>query len=249
MIVSPELHQKVQGVVNNTVSLIEAKYGIKFPAPIVIRYDINSARIGGLALMGRNTIRLNNHFLEKFKDEYINRTVVHEVVHLGVHQVYSVGQGLRTDGHGAEWKRMMRSVGAEPSRCHTFEADAGVGRQKAKFVYKCNLCRRDISVGPKVHNKLQLGAIYHPHCCGRSAKLISTLDTVIQVPKPTFLKDISQPIVDIGGMSKIDKCRQLYRQFAGEGYVRADWIKLFVSKAGCTPAGASTYLNTIKTKG
>ena len=245
MNVSAELKTKVQTTVNATVSKIESLYGIKFPAPIVIKYDINSARLGGQALMGRNTIRLNPHFLEKYKDEYIQQTCIHEVVHLGIHQVYSVGQGYRVDGHGSEWKGMMRSVGAEPSRTHSFVADAGVGRKKARYSYQCSNCSKPVNVGPTVHKRLQQGLLYKTRCC-KARVVLSGAAVLLQASTPKVVIPKAAPIVDIGGMSKMDKCRQLYRQFAGEGYVRADWIKLFVSKAGCTPAGASTYLQTLK---
>jgi SprT protein len=244
MNVSTELKQKVQVVVNETVSKIEALYGIKFPRPVVINYDINSARLAGQALMGRNTIRLNPHFLEKYKDDYIQTTCVHEVAHLGIHEAYTVDKGHRVDGHGPEWKLMMNRLGADPSRCHSFVADAGVGRRKAKYAYQCSNCCAAINVGPTVHKRLQKGELYKTRCC--KARVVmsgaAVLLQTVAVPKPI-------PVVDLGNLSKMDKCRQLYRQFAGEGYVRADWIRLFVSKAGCTPAGASTYLQTLKTKG
>jgi SprT protein len=248
MNVSAELKSKVEHKTIETVSKIEKLYDIKFPAPVVIKYDINSARIGGQALMSRNTIRLNPHFLEKYKDEYIEQTVIHEIVHLGIHQVYRVGQGIRVDGHGPEWKRMMSRVGAKPTRTHDFQADEGIGRQKAKYEYQCSNCCKPVTVGPTVHRRLQSGLRYTTRCC-RAPVILSAAAVLLQASKPKIVVPKVAPIVDISGMSKMDKCRQLYRQFAGEGYTRADWITLFVNKAGCTPAGASTYIQTLKTKG
>lgn len=245
MNVSAELQQKVQLKTTETVSKIEELYGIKFPRPVVIKYDLKSARIAGQAIMGRGVMRLNPHFLEKYKDDYIERTVVHELAHLGIHEVYTVDKGYRVDGHGPEWKSMMRSLGADPSRCHSFEADEGIGRRKAKYAYQCSNCCAEIKVGPTVHKRLQQGELYKTRCC-KARVVMSGAAVLLQASTPKVVTPKAAPVVDIGGMSKMDKCRQLYRQFAGEGYTRADWIKLFVSKAGCTPAGASTYIQTLK---
>ncbi|PPD55510.1 MAG: hypothetical protein CTY12_00610 [Methylotenera sp.] len=162
MNVSAELKQQVQDQVDSTVEAIESLYRTKFHKPVTIRYDINSARTGGLAYPGQFLIRLNPAYLNKYKEEYIKRTVVHEVAHLGVQQVYRLDQGRwKVDAHGSEWKNMMVRLGADPSRCHTYEAEEGQGRQKTKYAYVCGCCNKPIPVGPKVHANILRGNIHN----------------------------------------------------------------------------------------
>lgn len=251
MHVSFENKQKVDKTVLTTVTAIEQNYGIKFAKPVEVRYDINSARLGGQALIGRYTIRLNPHFLGKYGDEYINRTVVHEVVHLGVGLRYG-----RVDAHGLEWKNMMRSVGADPARCHSFEADEGVGRQKTKYNYKCSVCQTPIVVGPKVHGNIQKGAKYWPKCCGRQATLLfvttagqvsfeAAADAAKNNTTPTLPTNPNVPKMNAPNpTSKLGKCYMIFKQQQHYGFTRSQWISAFVLQAGCTPAGASTYLST-----
>lgn len=55
---------------------------------------------------------------------------------------------------------------------------------------------------------------------------------------------IPEPTKPVGGGSKIDMCWTIYR--ARPTLARGELIKLFVAQAGCTTAGASTYVATCK---
>lgn len=255
MYVSPENKAKVNAVVLATVATIEQKYNIKFAKPVEVRYDINSSRLGGQALTGRYVIRLNPHFLGKYGDEYINETVVHEVVHLGVGIRYGCVQS-----HGDEWRRMMWSCGVEPERCHNYKADEGVGRQKTKYAYKCSQCGEPVPVGPKIHDKIQKGVHYWPRCCGRSARLefVATAGQVnwkvaaeiartgdTTLPSRTITPPPNVPKMKAPNpTSKLGQCYTIFKRQQSYGFTRAQWISAFVLQAGCTPAGASTYLST-----
>lgn len=246
MNVSTELRTRVMDKVAVVVSDIESQYSMKFTKPIVIKFDLNSARIAGQAVFANNVVRLNPAYLAKYSDDYINSTVVHEVAHIGVHEVYHIGQGRRVDGHGPEWKQMMRKLGAEPNRCHTYEADPGQGRGKAKYEYKCSNCSAPVMVGPVVHKKLMSGERYHTRCCGRTALVIPITQKLVD---PMNIG--KKPVIDIPSLvkvmtneSKISKCYALYVQHYNFHLTRSALIKLFVDEAGCTAAGASTYLST-----
>lgn len=257
MTVSAELKQQVQEQVASTVEAIERLYRTKFSKPITIRYDINSARTGGLAYPGSFLIRLNPAYLNKYKEEYIKRTVVHEVAHLGVEQVFRLDQGRwKVDAHGPEWKNMMVRLGADPARCHSYEAEEGQGRQKTKYAYVCGCCNNPVPVGPKVHANIQLGKRYTTKCC--KAKLVYK-GVVGAVPRNIAAERIAandlQPKVDVkqavttpnvkapDPTSKLGMCYAAYKKYHYNKYNRQQWISVFVT-LGCTPAGASTYLST-----
>lgn len=55
---------------------------------------------------------------------------------------------------------------------------------------------------------------------------------------------VPEPVKPVGGGSKIDLCWLIYR--TRPNLSRAELIKFFVAQAGCTPAGASTYVATCK---
>lgn len=254
MNVSADLIKQVNEKVQQTVQKIEQIYGTKFHKAVDVRYDINSARLGGQALIGSFEIRLNPAYLNKYKEEYINRTVVHEVVHLGIEQVYRKDQGhWKVDAHGPEWKNMMVRLGADPSRCHSYEPDEGQGRPKTKYAYVCARCNKPIPVGPKVHSKLQKGANYRTTCC--QAILIHK-GTIGAVPNEIARQKIAandlQPTNAItqptlkkpDPNSKLGKCYILYRTYITNNPNRKQWITMFMNLANCTEAGASTYLST-----
>jgi SprT protein len=228
------------------VSDIESQYNMKFTKPVVVKFDINSARLGGQAVFANNLVRLNPVYLAKYQDEYINSTVIHEVAHLGVHEVYQIGQGRKVDGHGPEWKQMMRNLGADPKRCHTYQPDPGQGRSRQKYEYKCSNCSAPVMVGPVVHKNLMDGQRYNTRCCGRTALVIPVTQRLID---PMNID--KKPVIDIPSLvrvmkteSKISKCYDLYVRYHHLNYTRQEWINLFVSQADCTPAGASTYFGT-----
>ena len=242
--VSTELKSKVNQTIEETVTTIETQYGIKFPK-ITVKYDIDSARIGGQAIPRYNTVRFNPAFLNKYQDEYINTTVVHEVVHLGVSIKFPFAQS-----HGREWKQMMVVCGAKPNRCHSYEADSGQGRQKTKYVYVCDRCGANIITGPVVHRNQQEGAGYvHKRCGGKltfsqSAGKVSYQEAKKQPinEQPTQPKQPttnSKPISLPSPQSKMGKCYNLYTQLKDQ-YTRKLMIARFINE-GCTPAGAATY--------
>lgn len=234
-----DLKKQVQAKVDETVLKIERMYNVVFRSKIIIRYDINSARLGGLAIYATNTIRLNEHFLEKYADEYINQTVVHEVAHLGIYHVYHLA-GRRVGAHGPEWKNMMIRLGAEARRCHYYKADEGVGRKRARYTYICSVCQGELSVGPKHHAAMQRGQIFQHKGC-RSGHL--TYKPTVQQPLPMAASNKATNAKAPDPSSKLGKCYAVYKKYYGQGFTRQQWISAFVGQ-GCTPAGASTYLST-----
>lgn len=233
-------------------NFIDAHDRIKVPT---LRYDINSARLGGYAI-GGHTVRLNPVFLNAHTDEYIKDTVGHEMAHIFVRQIY--GNGPKS--HGYEWKRMMSTLGLVASRCHDMEVPEGVkvGKPKMKYNYTCSVCRDNIVVGPKHHAGLQKGrSLFHAQC-GRGSKLVYVGDIgrlnygeakvaaqtgkypapTIKVPKVPTATD-KQPKTG----TKMWECKQLMARHSN--YSRKQMIDMFITRVGCTKAGASTYYATL----
>jgi SprT protein len=255
MIIDPELKAKATARVWKVVEQIEQLYGVKFAHKLKIKFDINSARLAGQANMTDCVVRFNPTYLNKYGEDYIDDTIPHEVCHIGTWEAY------RGRGHGSLWKSMMRSVGSNPTRCHTYTPEAGQGHPKTKYVYECSNCGAPVITGPKIHANIQKGQKYNPRCCGRSASLILTAGNVGKVSyseakqiaaNPQAIapqappKALVQQVNATG--SKMDMCRAIYRSNKQLNLSRQEWIKLFVTQAGCTPAGASTYLQTLKSK-
>jgi predicted SprT family Zn-dependent metalloprotease len=251
--ISNELKMKVQGIIDKTVEEIERSYGVKFPQVIEVRYDINSSRLAGQTLSHSFIIRLNPGFLKKYQDDYINRTVVHELAHLGVYLVYRLGQRKKVRSHGYEWKSMMEVLGAvDTSRCHTFEADINQGHTKTKYGYICEKCHNPIPVGAKIHRGIQKGLKYKSTCCRFPLIYHGVLGQVsYEIANDMIKNKITTPIQMIpisipkapSPTSKLGKCYKLYIDWH-QKYSRKGMIAVFVNEADCTPAGASTYYAT-----
>ena len=109
--------------------------------------------------------RLNAELLVKYKDQFIERTVIHEVAHLVARSMF--GAGIRP--HGKEWKNVMRAFGVrEPTTCHTYETTPARNAKTVKAVcgckthalgmvrarrlargqtmYRCNLCKSPLKL-------------------------------------------------------------------------------------------------------
>lgn len=252
MQVSTELRQQVEHTLHSTIERIEQLYNVRFVQPIRVHYNINSARLAGMALLRTFEIRLNPAFLNKYKEAYIKRTVVHEIAHIGCYQVYHINEGRKISAHGPEWKRMMIRLGADSSRCHSFQADEGQGRQKTKYAYVCKTCNKPIPVGPKIHANIQKGRTYVSNCCkvqlvykgfiGAVPKQIAVQRIAANTIQIT--SEINQKIKLPDPTSKLGKCYELYKMHHKLKLSRVDMITLFVVRCQCTPAGASTYLST-----
>ena len=262
--VSVALKQQVNQKIQQCVDIIEKNYGVKM-RPITVKFDINSARLGGEARYGPNTVRFNPVFLNAHTDKYLNTTVIHEVAHLGVHAVHR-----GASAHGTEWKRMMIVLGAVPNRCHDYTVPGGLpaGKPKAKFQYNCVACGEVVFAGPKVHANLQAGASYFHKRCGRHGKLVF----VNGVGKMSYAA-AKQQVIDAAGpksptprtpvprtpvprtpvprsptprqaQTKLALCKIIYANSVGVD--RASVIELFIKQADCTIAGAATYYATCK---
>lgn len=130
-------------------------------------------RAVGVAVMSRNEMWINPELLPLNPTDMIGDTVPHEISHLLVHQIH----GDVKNGHGREWKEMMRFVFSVDKP--TTKARVGAYSKKAadhpkKFVYKCR-CREHF-ISNKSHIKLTDGQRATCMHCGVEVEYITELD-------------------------------------------------------------------------
>jgi SprT protein len=129
-----------------------------------VRYDVRG-KTAGYANSTRNRIRLNAELLIRYKDVFINRTVVHEVAHIIAYWVF----GPKIRPHGNEWKRVMRLLGiANPTRCHSYEVTPARKTRTVKAACDC----RTIDLGIIRARRIKKGCRYSCRKCSGKIRLI-----------------------------------------------------------------------------
>lgn len=164
----------MKAVVLKKVEMLQAQaekvYGCRVPN-VQIKYDLNTIRLGGQAVTNPHTnlfkMRLHPAALAYYGEEYVERTVVHEFAHLVQRQNYPMSKP-----HGKEWKSVMRNLGVEPSRCHSYDLEKALkacgskptGRKVKTFTYKCNCQEHQLTAIR--HNRVVKGTqTYHCKKC------------------------------------------------------------------------------------
>lgn len=107
-------------------------------------FELKGKVAGQFAYKGSSCgLRFNMIFATNHPDEYMARTVPHEVAHYVryvrngyKHDVLSNG---KRDIHGAKWRAVMRELGASDStRCHSYDTSVIASRKYRKFSYSCD---------------------------------------------------------------------------------------------------------------
>lgn len=169
--VSLELQQRVNNKIAACLQVANQKFNRNFPMPKVA-YDCRGLK-AGVAKLQRYSVHFNPVFLKENVEDMIENTVPHELAHLIDWEVYQkqnhygfgFGRRRRMSAHGHTWKSIMHLFGANPERCHSYDAANAQERVKNKFHYKCEGCGKDCFVGPVVHRKMANGVVYRTKCC------------------------------------------------------------------------------------
>lgn len=107
--------------------------------------------------------------------EYMNQVIPHEVAHLLKSHIYGRGRGLKS-AHGLYWKQTMRALGVNPDRTHRMDTSK-VAMPKAKHIYECQGCQKELIMSSVRHNKTLRGTKYR-HCFGHELKHIKSLGKI-----------------------------------------------------------------------
>lgn len=264
-----ELRSRVANKLADCLKLAEAKYGQKFAMPHV-SYDLRGAT-AGKASCPTWSIKLNGQLLAENADDFIARTVPHELAHLITDRVYPEahrGRGItftstgkvrraKREVHGPRWQSVALALGMEDvTRCHTYDTtNTRVVKSNGRQIEWLCPCGHKLMLTPKMSAELlqKPGSRWHRGCKGRNLVLVDKsvlpegrvhTPTVYRAPAPVHAQKPAAPVAVPNGASKIETCRALFK--ANPTLSRQEMIGLFVNKANCTPAGAGTYYQTLK---
>lgn len=167
------VHAKIEEIYTTATRI----WGHTFRRPDV-RFDLRG-RVAGTAQCHTRKLNFNMTLLNENVDAFLTRTVVHEVAHL-IDHVINAGKnttklrGQRSSPHGRDWQKIMVLLGANPSRCHTYDtSNSKQRRTPAKnHSYKCGGCQGVFPMGATRHKRMQAGTTTYSHCSGHKLKLV-----------------------------------------------------------------------------
>jgi predicted SprT family Zn-dependent metalloprotease len=101
-----------------------------------------------------NFVRLSPFFLIQNTEEMLNQTIPHEIAHSI--QVWKYPHAKQW--HGPEWKGIMRAMGLQPTRCHSFDVSNNLKRHVPRgYMYFCPDCNQKFNLTIILHNKIIKG--------------------------------------------------------------------------------------------
>jgi SprT protein len=156
------MHYEVEQVVEDTLRKAEGIFGRSFNRPL-IQYDLRG-QVAGKAIGGR-IIKVNTQLLRENKEDYLSQTLPHEVAHIIQRQIYGQERDYKgrliVKSHGPEWKNIMRVLGLEVKRCHSYKTTPA--RKVARVEVRCD-CQTHIITMVRF-NKMQRGTKYQCRYC------------------------------------------------------------------------------------
>jgi len=252
--VSQAVKARVETKLKEGIALAEKHYNTTFKYPR-ITYDVRGTTAGKANYVNWN-VRFNPILLMENIDDFIARTVPHELAHLITDQVYphAHAPGFKVFGrgavrrkkrsvHGSEWQSVMRVLGVKDiARCHNYDVATAAVKRKNRYTYICSGCKQELTCGPKIHAALVRAPAsrWHGGCKGH---LLVLKGKLAPTPAPIRLKPeyipTPTPSPVVPGETKIAQAKALYAR--NSHLDRSGLIKLFVGILHMTPAGASTY--------
>ena len=112
----------------------------------IIEHTIKGKK-AGVAYLQEWKVNYNLEILIANEEDFLKQTVGHEIAHLVAFQLF----GSR--GHDKAWKYVMRQLGLEPNRCHSYDLSVITVKKHKKVIYKCNC--KEHEIGLVRHKNLQ----------------------------------------------------------------------------------------------
>jgi len=265
MKVTREVKARVKATLEKCIVTANAHYGRTFKYPTVLY--TKRGRTAGTANDSTYTVNFNAVLLMENVEDFLKRTVIHEMAHLidGIvsPEAKAGGRwGRKRDIHGPRWKGIMKLLGGPTSRCHSYDTtNSKIKRtKKPKHVWKCGCGNGSVKLTAAAHKK-QLNATgtygyyqrgHTVRQCGKysyfglEGATLQPMALAADQPKPipTTLTGMSGTVYDVvrvpkpaTGLTKLARCRALF----DSNVCRATHIQVFIDEVGCTPAGAATY--------
>ena len=182
-------------------------------------------------------ISLNEVLLAKYGDDFINDTLPHEFAHACQAQWTATdffpGANKKRDIHGRNFKMFMRMMGYKPTTYHTYDT-AECAKKSRSWRYVSTTDPKVVMIlKTKRHNMMQKGLRnYYP--TGYKGHTFKFVGEELPVAAQNKQNPTNKPKT-----SKMEMCRNI--KLANPNASRQQLISLFISQAGCTKAGASTY--------
>ncbi len=127
-------------------------FGKTFPRPLIsLRLKGGTA---GYAIYDKWMVKYNPELYVRNKQEFIDRTVPHELAHLITSNIYG---RVRVKHHGWQWRLVMQKLGVvDVKRCHSYDV-TGIKNVRARpYVYQCQ-CGTEYRLTKTLHNKILKG--------------------------------------------------------------------------------------------
>lgn len=132
------LHAAIVARLGEGLEIVRHQRGFGgFPQPELLFFNRRTA--AGLALYQHWAVALNRGLFERYPEQNLRETVLHELAHLviGYARKQRIIKG-RVAAHGAEWQRVMRGwFEVEPERTHRQETDHLDIRRQRRWIYRC----------------------------------------------------------------------------------------------------------------
>ena len=118
---------------------------------IPVLFDLKGRSAGMFKTIGeRRFIRYNPWIFAKYFEENLRDTVPHEVAHFIVHEAYP-RRGVKP--HGAQWRDLMSSFGADPGVTFDLDLEGIPQRSQRTHRYHCGCQIHQVSTTR--HNRVQ----------------------------------------------------------------------------------------------
>jgi SprT protein len=155
------LFQQAETLTAELLNQAAHHFDIRVPA-VEIRFDLRGTAAGQVRLHRNRTleIRYNLQLLADNREEFIARTVPHEVAHVIAYCAF----GRRIKPHGKEWKSVMGLFNADTRRCHSYPVSTVRRRQITRYRYVCGCRTHQLSAIR--HNRISRGQTSYSciHC-------------------------------------------------------------------------------------
>ena len=160
------MKQQILDKVEECFQIAERYFNREFERPKNIIFKRNGTT-GGYSHYSKRELMFQLDLAEHHGDDFLNRTVPHELAHYVQRAVYGYynSYGKKVMPHGREWKSIMRNVfRLEPSRCHSYDTTVTKTRKgfkQKRFQWKCDC--RTFELTTRMHNACLTFKRQHPH--------------------------------------------------------------------------------------
>ena len=229
--VPSDLKERVTNIVEDCCAKASQHYGRPVTYPL-IQYK-KRGKTAGTANYNTWVLDFNPILLTENVEDFLKRTVIHEIAHLITHTIYPYASA-----HGQEWKNIMVFLGAEPSRCHSYDTTNSTVSNRKKYDYMCPTCTKTLQVSSILHKRMQQGQQRFHNGCGNK-KPIMWVNILNKAPNTQIAANSPEIQTKTKTtMTKKDKAKIIFKQV---GHIKSICIFDFITKLEMSQACANTY--------